>query len=77
MNKIKKIVKRWNLILPGGGYQEIPNLVLNPMGVATNLGITEHGTFKSKDHIMHNLSFPGQFLGKLVSGRVKKHLLEP
>ena len=35
----KEIKKKWNLILPGDCYKNIPELILNPMGVATHLGI--------------------------------------
>ena len=47
------------MILPGDCYEDIPELVLNPMGVATHLGITEEGNFELKDRVTHDLSFPG------------------
>lgn len=40
-----EIVKGWNLILPGNCYDDVPELVLNTMGVAAQIGITESGNF--------------------------------
>ena len=72
-----EIVKGWNLILPGDCYDDVPELVLNPMGVAAHLGITETGNFEIKNRVTHDLSFPGKFSGESVNSRVKKHELEP
>ena len=55
----------------------IPHLVLNPMGVATHLGITEYGTFEPKNRVTHDLSFPGKFSGESLNSRVKIDSLEP
>ena len=52
-------------------------LVLNPMGVAAHLGITESGKFVTKNRVTHDLSFPGKFSGKSVNSRVKSKSLEP
>ena len=73
----KEIKKGWNLILPGDCHHDIPELVLNPMGVATHLGITEEGNFEPKDRVTHDLSFPGIFSEKSVNSRVKMEKLEP
>ena len=54
----------------------IPHIVLNPMGVATHLGITEYGMFEPKKRATHDLSFPGLFSGKSVNSRVKIDSLE-
>ena len=42
----KEIMRGWNLILPGECHEYILGLVLNPMGVATHLGVTELGKFE-------------------------------
>ena len=73
----KEIKKGWNLLLPGDCYKNIPELILNPMGVATHLGVTEDGTFEPKDRVTHDLSFPGKFSEKSVNSRVKMDKLEP
>ncbi len=73
----KEIKKGWNLYLPGDCYRDVPDLVLNPMGVATHLGITEDDTFEEKDRVTHDLSFPGGFSGESVNSRVKMEELEP
>ena len=73
----KEIKKGWNLLLPGDCHKEIPELVLNPMGVATHLGITEKGNFEPKDRVTHDLSFPGCISGDSVNSRVKTKNLEP
>ena len=36
---IKEVELNWNLILPEKCYREIPGLILNPIGVATHIGI--------------------------------------
>ena len=73
----KEIMTGWNLILPGECHEYIPGLVLNPMGVATQLGVTESGKFKPKNRVTHDLSFPGGISGKSVNARVDKTSLKP
>ena len=73
----KEIVKGWNMILPGDYYDDVPELVLNPMGVATHLGVTETGNFAEKNRVTHDLSFPGKISKKSVNSRVKFDQLEP
>ena len=36
----KEIMRGWNLILPGDCHEHLLEIVLNPMGVATHLGVT-------------------------------------
>ena len=74
---VKEIKKGWVLILPEDKYDSIPGLVLNPMGVATHLGVTADGTFKSKRRVTHDLSFPGFYSEESVNSRIEKHSLEP
>ena len=73
----KEIMRGWNLILPGDCHEHLPGKVLNPMGVATHLGVIESGNFQWKHRVTHELSFPGEFSGKSVNSRVDKALLEP
>ena len=73
----KEIWKYWILLLPTDCYLEIPDLVLNPIGVATHLGITDKGEFKPKDRLTHKLSFPGTVSMQSINLRVKKQNLEP
>ena len=40
-------------------HAEIPKLVLNPMGVATHVGIMESSEFEEKKPVTHDISFPG------------------
>ena len=67
----------WSLILPEEKYREIPELVLNPMGVATHLDITSTGEFLPKNRVTHDLSFPGKISGQSVNSRLNKMSLEP
>ncbi len=73
----KEIMKGWNLILPGDCFEEIPELILNPMGVATHLGINEEGKFLPKNRVTHDLSFLGEISRTSVNSRVKTKNLEP
>ena len=73
----KEIRKGWNLVLPGDCYSEVPELVLNPMGVVTHLVITDTGEFVPKDRLTHDLSFPGKVSGESINSRVNKGNLEP
>ena len=57
----KEIRKDRNLILPDGCLNTIPDLVLNPMGVAVHLGIAASGKFEPKNCVTYDLSFPGYF----------------
>jgi hypothetical protein len=41
----KEVAKGWNIILPDNKYKLIPNLILNPMGVADHIGISPFGEF--------------------------------
>ena len=67
----------WSLILPENCHRDIPGLILNPMGVATHLGITRTGEFLPKNRVTHDLSFTGKFSGHSVNLRVLKAGLEP
>ena len=44
----KEVSKGWNIILPDDKYKDIPNLILNPMGVADHIGISAFGEFVEK-----------------------------
>jgi hypothetical protein len=73
----KKIKKGWELIIPLDKAQEIPNLVLSPMGVANQLGVNESGVFVPKKRLTHDLSFPGLKSGQSVNSRSDEESLEP
>ena len=49
----KEIMRGWNLILPEDCHEHILEIVLNPMGVATHLGVRESGNFELK-HLKNN-----------------------
>ena len=74
---MKEICKGWILVLPEDKYDSIPELVLNPMGVATHIGITPEGTFDPKRRVTHNLSFPGFYSEESINSRIQKENLEP
>ena len=73
----KEISQGWMLVLPGDCTNEIPGLILNPMGVATHVGISETGKFVPKKRLTHDLSFPGAVSGLSVNSRVDVSKLEP
>ena len=52
----KDVRKGWNLILPDDRVKILPDIVLNHMGVATHLGITESGKFEPKNRIRFVIS---------------------
>ena len=74
---IKEIEKGWTFVLPDEKYNEILNLVLNPMGVALQLGVSATGEFVEKRRLTHYMSFPGKFSNESVNSRVIKEILEP
>jgi len=41
----KEVLKGWNIILPMHTYDHLPGAVLNPMDVATHIGISSDGRF--------------------------------
>lgn len=55
---LKEIHKGWILVLPEDKYDSVPGLVLNSMGVTSQIGITPEGTFDAKKRVTHDLSFP-------------------
>ena len=73
----KEVSKGWNIILPDSKYDIIPNLILNPMGVASHCGISAFGEFIDKLRITHNLSFPGKVSEQSVNSRVSNTDQEP
>ena len=73
----KEIAKGWIVTLPVEAVRKLPDVVINPMGVATHLGVSEDGTFVPKDRITHDLSFPGKFSMESVNSRVNESELEP
>jgi hypothetical protein len=74
---IKEIKKGWNIILPGDCHEDIPHLILNPMGVASQSGISAFGEFIDKKRITHDLSFPGLISEQSVNSRLIKDKMEP
>ena len=73
----KEIKKGWELIIPLSDAHHIPELVMSPMGVANQVGVTESGTFEPKKRLTHDLSFPGSYSGESVNSRVDEDSLEP
>ena len=73
----KEVDQGWMMILPEECYNEVPGLILNPMGVATHLGVTDTGEFVPKNRVTHDLSFPGKISGSSVNSRVRTSSLEP
>ena len=74
---MNEVEKGWNIILPAATYGQIPGILLNPMCVATHVGISSNGEFLEKDRVTHDLSFPGAFSGQLVNSRINQDVLEP
>ena len=74
---IKEVELGWNLILPEGTHREIPGLILNPMGVASHVGIDHTGEFVPKNRVTHDLSFPGKCSGHSVNSQIRTGNLEP
>ena len=73
----KEISKGWMIILPDSSYDSIPDLVLNPMGIAEQIGVGETGEFIPKKRVTHDLSFPGAISNESINSRVLKEHLEP
>ena len=73
----KEVKKGWMLVLPLEKAMNIPQLVMSPMGVVEQLGISHTGDFVKKKRITHDLSFPGQASKTSVNSRVIKKNLEP
>ena len=73
----KEITKGWELIVPLSKAQKIPNLVLSPMGVAEQLGVTSTGDFATKKRVTHDLSFPGNSSEESVNSRCVDDDWEP
>ena len=73
----KEIKQGWMLALPADCYNEILELFLNPMGVATHVGITYTGKFLPKNRVTHDLSFPGTISGLSVKSCVNKSKIKP
>ena len=73
----KEVEQRRMIALPADCYDEIPGLVLNPMGVATHVGITDTGEFLPKQRLTHDLSFPGAYSSQSINSRIYTSKLEP
>lgn len=74
---LKEIKKGWLLALPDETHEEIPDIILNPMGVAEHVGVTAGGTFEVKERNTHDLSFPGKVSGTSVNSRIIEEQMEP
>ena len=73
----KEVEQRRMIALPADCYDEIPGLILNPMGVATHVGITDTGEFLPKQRLTHDLSFPGAYSSQSINSRIYTSKLEP
>ena len=74
---LKEVKKGWCLILPEDKAHIIPDLEIQPMGVATRMGITETGDFIPKDRVTHDCSWPGKASGESINSRIEDDKLEP
>ena len=63
--------------MPTKDFKLIPDLSLNPMGVANHIGINSEGSFEEKLRVTHDLSFPGAVSDESVNSRVLSYELEP
>ena len=72
-----EINKGWILVLPLEKAIKTPDLVISPMGVVEQLGISPSGDFVPKRRITHDLSFPVAVSGKSINSRVIEESLEP
>ena len=73
----KEIEKGWELILPLEEAENIPGLVMSPMGVAEQIGVSESGTFVPKKRLTHDLSFSQEVSKEAINSRVIESDLEP
>ena len=73
----KEIKKGWELLIPVERALDIPNLVVSPLGVAEQLGITANGEFEEKRRVTHDLSFAGAFSEESVNSRIDEDEWEP
>lgn len=74
---LKEIHKGWGLPLPDDSYLEIPELIINPMGVQNHIGVMDDGTFDAKLRNTHDLSWLGEVSKTSVNSRVKKDEMLP
>ena len=72
-----EILKGWELVLPSNRVNDIPNLVISPMGVATHIGVQSDGSFAPKPRVTHDLSFPGKYSEQSINSRVLEDTLQP
>ena len=68
----KEIKKGWELIKSKEDGMKIPGIVISPMGVAEQIGISATGEFVPKLRLTHDLSFPGKESGESINSRVEK-----
>lgn len=73
----KGILKGWMILIPKDDAEEIPDLEVAPMGVATHIGVTETGEFMPKDRITHDLSYPGGTSETSINSRMITEDMEP
>ena len=73
----KEVKKGWVIILPDENIEDIPGLVLSPLGVAKHLGISEAGEYVEKLRVTHDLSWPGKVSKESVNSRMNMDELEP
>ena len=74
---IKEIKKGWVLVLPLESGQDIPNLIISPLGVTEQMGVSASGEFVKKLRITHDLSFQGNESDESTNSRVVEDELEP
>ena len=73
----KEVQKGWAILLPDKNIEDIPDLVISPLGVAEHLGISSDGTYIPKKRITHDLSWPGKLSKQSINSRMDQDLLEP
>ena len=72
-----EVEKGWALILREQDAKLVPRLLIAPLGVAEQVGVSATGEFVAKLRVTHDLSFPGEFSNESVNSRVDKTQLEP
>ena len=73
----KEVKKGWAILLPDENIEDIPGLVISPLGVADHLGISESGEYVEKLRVTHDLSWPGKISKESINSRIIKDELEP
>ncbi len=72
-----EIRRGWCLPLPVDSLSDIPDAILNPMGIASQTTVNEHNEIIPKDRLTHNLSHVWPSAQSSVNSRVDSEKLHP